>query len=128
MFLFEAIEHMRKFVNTEPMKKIGVDFSNVTPYTKFCSQHVFDTKDFWECYIRSWAVTVYHPTTTCRMGDSSDPTAVVDPQLRYVVLIFTNFQYNFYISIDLVSVTLINCLSCRLKWHIHYPLVGCGQY
>ena len=92
------------------MKKIGVDYSNVTPYTKFCSEHVFDTKDYWECYIRSWAVTVYHPTSTCRMGDPSDPTAVVDPQLRYVLFLsFTKFQYKFYINIGLVNVTLINC-------------------
>jgi choline dehydrogenase len=31
-------------------------------------------------YIRDTAVTVWHPSCTCRMGN--DPMAVVDPQLR----------------------------------------------
>jgi choline dehydrogenase len=35
-------------------------------------------------YIRAEAYTVHHPVSTCRMG--SDPSAVVDPQLRVVGL------------------------------------------
>jgi choline dehydrogenase len=31
-------------------------------------------------YARSTSTTVFHPTSTCRMG--SDPTAVVDERLR----------------------------------------------
>ncbi|WP_033325346.1 GMC family oxidoreductase [Streptomyces yerevanensis] len=33
-------------------------------------------------YARSVAHTVYHPAGTCRMGDSDDQLAVVDPELR----------------------------------------------
>jgi choline dehydrogenase len=32
--------------------------------------------------IRRKAETIYHPVGTCRMGADSDPTAVVDPELR----------------------------------------------
>ena len=35
-----------------------------------------------ETWVRDNAGTSYHPTCTCRMGPSSDPTAVVDPSLR----------------------------------------------
>ena len=33
-------------------------------------------------YVRATANTVYHPAGTCKLGDPSDPLAVVDPQLR----------------------------------------------
>jgi choline dehydrogenase-like flavoprotein len=33
-------------------------------------------------YIKSRAVTIYHPTSTCKMGPSEDPTTVVDSRLR----------------------------------------------
>ena len=35
-----------------------------------------------EKWVRDNLNTVYHPVSTCRMGPDSDPTAVVDPQLR----------------------------------------------
>jgi 4-pyridoxate dehydrogenase len=33
-------------------------------------------------HIRATAITVHHPLGTCKMGRSSDPTAVVDPELK----------------------------------------------
>jgi choline dehydrogenase/4-pyridoxate dehydrogenase len=35
-----------------------------------------------DAFIRGTAATIYHPAGTCRMGDDSDPMAVVDQQLR----------------------------------------------
>ena len=35
-----------------------------------------------EAHIRATAITVHHPLGTCKMGRASDPTAVVDPELR----------------------------------------------
>jgi len=39
-----------------------------------------------EAYLRAYArevlLTVYHPTSTCRMGPPEDPDTVVDPRLR----------------------------------------------
>ena len=35
-----------------------------------------------DAHIRATAITVHHPLGTCRMGRASDPTAVVDPELK----------------------------------------------
>ena len=35
-----------------------------------------------DAHIRATAITVHHPLGTCKMGRASDPTAVVDPELR----------------------------------------------
>lgn len=37
-----------------------------------------------DAFIRATGITVHHPLGTCRMGPSSDPMAVVDPQLRVI--------------------------------------------
>jgi len=47
-----------------------------------CSQFEFDKVGYWECYVRHMTSTVYHPTSTCKMGPESDPEAVVDARLR----------------------------------------------
>ena len=38
------------------------------------------TDEEWLAYVRQYADTVFHPTSTCRMG--TDAASVVDPQLR----------------------------------------------
>ncbi|CAG9861255.1 unnamed protein product [Phyllotreta striolata] len=47
-----------------------------------CRQYAFDTDEFWECSIRHFTFTIYHPTSTCKMGPRTDPDAVVDHRLR----------------------------------------------
>lgn len=42
----------------------------------------YTTRDEWEEAIRERADTCYHPAGTCKMGDASDETAVVDAELR----------------------------------------------
>ncbi|XP_069137632.1 glucose dehydrogenase [FAD, quinone]-like isoform X1 [Argopecten irradians] len=80
-----AIAGMRfieELVGTNTFKSIGIDVNSPSPFHKLCSKHEFRSDKFWECYVRHFTLTVYHPTTTCRMGGKDDPTAVVDPQLR----------------------------------------------
>ncbi|CAK9810597.1 Glucose dehydrogenase [FAD, quinone] [Anthophora quadrimaculata] len=73
--------------------RIAMQLSNTTAFQRFgsrphtirmpgCHRYPFDTYDYWECAIRHFTFTIYHPTGTCKMGPKSDPTAVVDPRLR----------------------------------------------
>lgn len=56
------------------------------PLSEFCRQERWTSDDMsqedWEHFIRSRADTLYHPVSTCRMGASDDPDAVIDPSLR----------------------------------------------
>ncbi|XP_076249226.1 glucose dehydrogenase [FAD, quinone]-like [Calliopsis andreniformis] len=73
--------------------RIALQLSNTTAFQRFtsrphtirmpgCHRYPFDTYEYWECAIRHFTFTIYHPTGTCKMGPKSDPTAVVDPRLR----------------------------------------------
>lgn len=47
-----------------------------------CNSIKFDTDEYWKCYIKYMAATLYHPVGTCKMGPHSDHEAVVDDRLR----------------------------------------------
>ena len=74
---------MRKLEETEAFKEIGVTL-NRYDFKGICDKMEFDSDLYWDCILRHWGITGYHPVSTCRMGSKTDPTAVVDPQLRYI--------------------------------------------
>ncbi|XP_031629976.1 glucose dehydrogenase [FAD, quinone]-like [Contarinia nasturtii] len=47
-----------------------------------CRHLPFDSDEYWECSIRQFTFTIYHPTGTAKMGPSYDDGAVVDSRLR----------------------------------------------
>ncbi|BFG02846.1 glucose dehydrogenase [Drosophila madeirensis] len=47
-----------------------------------CESLPFASDDYWRCSIRHLSYTLHHQVATCRMGPSSDPSAVVSAQLR----------------------------------------------
>ena len=75
-----AIRIVERLIQTSTFRSIGTDFT----YTKMaaCSEHEFRSDAYWECFIRYNALTIYHPTSTCKMGSTDDPSTVVDPELR----------------------------------------------
>lgn len=73
--------------------KISVALSRTSAFKRFgselnsrqfpgCKHIPMFTDQYWECMIRFYSVTIYHPVGTCKMGPYTDPEAVVDPQLR----------------------------------------------
>ena len=73
--------------------RIGLNVSGTKAFQRFnsrphkipfpsCRQYDFDTDQYWECAIRHFTFTIYHPTSTNKMGPADDPNAVVDPRLR----------------------------------------------
>lgn len=75
-----GIRIVERLMQTSAFRKIGVNFNNTR--VAACSEHEFRSNAFWECYIRYFAGTVYHPTSTCKMGRTVDPSTVVDPELK----------------------------------------------
>ena len=43
-----------------------------------------DTDLYWKEYLKRFSFLIYHPTGTCKMGDRSDPSAVVDSKLNVI--------------------------------------------
>ena len=75
-----ALRAWEKFIETPTMQQLGakVEHGKIS----FCSQHEFRSDAYWECVTRHLAVTEYHHSGTCKMGSATDPSSVVDPQLR----------------------------------------------
>ncbi|XP_011315326.1 glucose dehydrogenase [FAD, quinone] [Fopius arisanus] len=47
-----------------------------------CETLEFNSDDYWRCAIRQLTTTFNHEMGTAKMGPATDPTAVVDPELR----------------------------------------------
>ncbi|XP_060069659.1 glucose dehydrogenase [FAD, quinone]-like [Ylistrum balloti] len=80
--LVSAMRILEKLIDTPVLREIGMKLESKSTLDQICAEHTFRSDAFWECYIRHFTVTVYHPTSTCRMGTTDDPTAVVDSSLR----------------------------------------------
>jgi len=79
--LIEGCHMAVKFAEeTKSFKRLNAKFST-QPYPG-CENMKFLSDKYWECYIRKWAFTLYHPVGTCRMGKVQDKKAVVDSKLR----------------------------------------------
>ena len=78
--LVRGVRFWEKIMQTPTFKSLGVMLEDTK--ISACSQHQFRSDAYWECFIRHIATTSYHPCCTVKMGAASNPSAVVDPQLR----------------------------------------------
>lgn len=62
------------------MKALNATLIYKTEPKATCSGRTGD--DFYECLVRHFSQTIYHPVGTTKMGPKSDPMAVVDDQLK----------------------------------------------
>lgn len=47
-----------------------------------CEMHVPDSDEYWECALRTYTMTIWHHSGTCKMGKEDDPTTVVNSKLQ----------------------------------------------
>lgn len=78
--LIEGVKIAVALSRTRAMQRFGSRLSPVK--WPGCKHLKVFTDPYWECMIRQYTVTIYHPVGTCKMGPYWDPEAVVDPQLR----------------------------------------------
>lgn len=78
--LVRGIQIANKFLDTPTFREneANVLLVNITE----CNGLDWKTNEYWECYTRHMSTTLYHPTSTAKMGPKGDPTAVVDPRLK----------------------------------------------
>lgn len=80
--LLDAINMTLKLGNTRVLKeRFGFELDK-TPIPSCIQKYPFGSNGYWECYARTATGPENHQVGTCRMGPSSDPMAVVDPELR----------------------------------------------
>ncbi|MBL8384221.1 MAG: choline dehydrogenase [Burkholderiales bacterium] len=70
--MVEGLKKLRRLVNTPPFAQYVAEERAPGPAVQ--------SDDEWLDFCRATGETVYHPTSTCRMG--TDAASVVDPQLR----------------------------------------------
>lgn len=80
--LIEGIRYAERLSGTNMLRLLGAQLlGRVHPA---CSSETYGSNSYWECYIHHNAFPLSHLTGTCRMGSSTDPAAVVDPELRVI--------------------------------------------
>ena len=78
--LIEGLKITLSLAKTEAFRKLGsLLYDKIFPG---CEGITPWTDDYWRCFARHYSSTIYHPAGTCKMGPSTDKTAVVDPQLK----------------------------------------------
>ena len=70
----EGLKLVRRICATPPLSDFAV--GELAPGSGVESDEALDA------YVRATAATAHHPLGTCKMGRATDPTAVVDPELR----------------------------------------------
>ncbi|XP_014679709.1 PREDICTED: alcohol dehydrogenase [acceptor]-like [Priapulus caudatus] len=80
-YILTGIKLAKKISKTKAFQSIGAKINPHNLNVPGCTQHGKGDK-YLECVARRISTTLYHATGTCKMGASTDPSAVVDPQLR----------------------------------------------
>ena len=78
--MIEGIRIGQQLFHSHTFKKHGWRMVDVP--LQPCRQYIFDSDEYWACVLMEYTATIYHPTSTCKMGPKGDPEAVVDPRLR----------------------------------------------
>lgn len=78
--MVQGIRLQQLLLQTEEFRSAGATLHRIN--IPGCREHVYDTNEYWECYVRHLTITTYHPAGTAKMGPATDRDAVVDSRLR----------------------------------------------
>ncbi|XP_017015932.2 glucose dehydrogenase [FAD, quinone] [Drosophila takahashii] len=78
--LLEGIKEAIRISRMPAMQAIGTRLLDKP--VPGCENHEFASDDYWRCSIRTLSYTLHHQVATCRMGPESDPTTVVNHELK----------------------------------------------
>ncbi|XP_044727063.1 4-pyridoxate dehydrogenase-like [Chrysoperla carnea] len=78
--MLNGVKEAINITKQDALQKFGAKLLPIPIPT--CAQHTFKSDNYWRCHIKSLVATLFHYCGTCKMGDKSDPTTVVDPHLR----------------------------------------------
>ncbi|XP_037945096.1 glucose dehydrogenase [FAD, quinone]-like [Teleopsis dalmanni] len=78
--MVEGVQMILQIVETKALKKLGTKF-HAKPFLG-CEGYTFNSYEYWKCCLRLYGSSLQHQAGTCKMGPSSDATAVVDSKLR----------------------------------------------
>ncbi|KAF5272045.1 hypothetical protein FQR65_LT05026 [Abscondita terminalis] len=76
----DAIIETKRIFNAPALQRYGATLHNVP--VPGCQHLVFDTEPYWECALRHISATLHHQSSTCKMGNNTDPEAVVNEKLQ----------------------------------------------
>lgn len=74
-----------QLLNTEAFRRIGAELSPHGLPGNY--KGALYSTEYLEKFVRSQSMIGHHPVGTCRMGSSIDNSAVVDTELKYVLVI-----------------------------------------
>ena len=74
--LVAGIKKSLEMLNTDVMKNIGATAWG--PDSRCSDVHEVNSSSYWECFVRHYAATVYHPVGTCAMGTVLDSRWATD--------------------------------------------------
>ncbi|KAG7303436.1 hypothetical protein JYU34_011952 [Plutella xylostella] len=78
--IIRGMRFIAKFRDTKSFQSIGLKLRWFE--LEACKGLDEESDEFYECMARQMTFSLYHPTSTAKMGPESDSLAVVDPELR----------------------------------------------
>lgn len=78
--IMRAIKRILGLLNTDTFKERNAKLMHIP--LKPCDNFEYLSDEYWRCYIPQIAYPPSHTVGTSKMGNSTDPEAVVDPRLR----------------------------------------------